>query len=46
MDKTRFFKKTTGPSKPIMVSRTSITITMRLPYFRPTIDHKEYRNIS
>ena len=46
MDKTRYLKKTTVPPKPIMVSRTSTTITMRLPYFRPTTDHKEYRNIS
>ena len=46
MDKTRYLKKTNVPPKPIMVSRTSTTITMRLPYFRPITDHKEYRNIA
>lgn len=46
MDKTIYLKKTNVPPKPIMVSRTSTTITMRLPYFRPITEHKEWRNIS
>jgi len=46
MDKTIDLKKTNVPPKPIMVSRTSTTITMRLPYFRPITEHKEWRNIS
>lgn len=46
MDKQRYLKKTVEPPKPIFMARTSTTITMKLPYFRPQTDHKEWRNIS
>jgi len=46
MDKQRYLKKTVVPPKPIFMARTSTTITMRLPYYRPQTDHKEWRNIS
>ena len=46
MDKPRYLKKTVVPPKPIFMSRTTTTITMRLPYFRPQTDNKEWRNIT
>lgn len=46
LDKTRYIKKTNVPPKPILVSRTSTTITMRLPYFRPITENKETRKIT
>ena len=46
MDKQRYLKKTVVPPKPIFIARTSTTITMKLPYFRPQTDHKEWRNIT
>ena len=46
MDKTRYLKKTNVPPKPIFMARTSTTITMKLPYFRPLTDNKSWRTIS
>lgn len=46
MDQQRYLKKTNVPPKPVFIARTSTTITMRLPYFRPQTDHKEWRNIT
>jgi len=46
MDKPRYIKKTNVPPKPIFLGRTTTTITMKLPYFRPITDHKEWRNVS
>lgn len=45
MSRTRYLRKTIVPPKPVMVSRSSTTITMKLPYFRPQTDHKDWRNI-
>ena len=45
MSKTRYLRKTIVPPKTIIVSRSSTTITMKIPYFRPQTDHKEWRNI-
>jgi hypothetical protein len=46
MDQQRYLKKTNVTPKPIFIARTSTSITMRLPYFRPLTDHKEWRNIT
>ena len=45
MSKVQYIKKSTVPSKPIMISRTSTSITMRLPYYRPITEYKSWRNI-
>lgn len=45
MDNVKYLRKTVVPPKPVMVSRTCTTITMKIPYFRPQTDHKEWRNI-
>ena len=40
-----YIKKSTVPSKPVMVSRTSTSITMKLPFFKPITEYKAWRNI-
>jgi hypothetical protein len=46
MGKSRYLKKTNVPPKPIFLGRTTTTITMKLPYYRPITDHKDWRNIN
>lgn len=41
-----YIKKTTVPVKPVMVCRTSTSITMKLPFFKPITEYKAWRNIS
>jgi hypothetical protein len=41
-----YIKKTTAPAKPIMICRTSSSITMKLPFFKPLTEYKAWRNIS
>jgi hypothetical protein len=41
-----YIKKTTVPVKPVMVCRTSTSITMKLPFFKPLTEYKAWRNIS
>jgi hypothetical protein len=41
-----YIKKTPTPSTPIMIARTSTSITMKLPFYKPITEYKAWRNIS
>mmetsp|Transcript_9422 Transcript_9422/g.8927 ORF Transcript_9422/g.8927 Transcript_9422/m.8927 type:complete len:128 (-) Transcript_9422:1581-1964(-) len=45
MSKLQYIKKTHVPAKPIMIARTSTSITMKLPFYRPITEYKSWRNI-
>lgn len=44
--KPQYIKKTPVPSQPVMICRTSTTITMKLPFYKPLTEYKAWRNIS
>ena len=44
--KPQYIKKSVVPAKPVMVCRTSTSITMKLPFFKPLTEYKAWRNIS
>ena len=44
--KPHYIKKTQVPIKPVMICKTSTSITMKLPFFRPLTEYKAWRNIS
>jgi hypothetical protein len=44
--KSIYIKKTPVPLKPIMICRTSTSITMKLPFYKPITEYKSWRNIS
>jgi len=46
MAKIQYVKKSFVPAKPILVGRTSTTILMKVPFFRPITEYKSWRNIS
>jgi hypothetical protein len=41
-----YIKKTPVPAKPILIGRTSTSITMKLPFYKPLTEYKSWRNIS
>jgi hypothetical protein len=41
-----YIKKTPVPAKPIMLCRTSTSITMKLPFYKPLTEYKSWRNIA
>lgn len=41
-----YIKRKTVPDKPILISRTSTSITMKLPFFKPLTEYKAWKNIS
>jgi hypothetical protein len=41
-----YIKKTPTPPTPIMIARSSTSITMKLPFFKPITEYKNFRNIS
>lgn len=41
-----YIKKTPVPAKPVMICRTSTSITMKLPFYKPLTEYKAWRNIS
>ncbi len=40
-----YIKKTPVPQKPVMVCRTSTSITMKLPFYKPLTESKAQRNL-
>lgn len=40
-----YIKKTPVPATPVMIARTSTTITMKLPFYKPITEYKAWRNI-
>jgi len=44
--KAQYIKKTPVPQKPVMICRTSTSITMKLPFYKPLTEYKAWRNIS
>jgi hypothetical protein len=44
--KPQYIKKTPVPAKPVMVCRTSTSITMKLPFYKPLTEYKAWRNIA
>lgn len=45
MSKPIYIKKTHVPPKPILVFRSSHTIIMKLPFYKPITDYRNWRNI-
>lgn len=43
--KPQYIKKTPVPAKPVMICRTSTSITMKLPFYKPLTEYKAWRNI-
>ena len=41
-----YIKKTPVPACPVMIGRTSTTITMKLPFYKPITEYKAWRNIT
>lgn len=41
-----YIKRRTVPEKPLLVCRTSTSITMKLPFFKPLTEYKAWKNIS
>ena len=41
----RYIKKSEIPSQPLLVARTTKTLMMRTPYFKPITEYKNWRNI-
>ena len=41
----QYIRKTPVPAKPVMICRTSTSITMKLPFYRPITEYKAWRNI-
>ena len=41
-----YIKKTPVPSRPVMICRTSTSITMKLPFYKPLTEYKAWRNIA
>ena len=46
MAKMQYIKKSNVPSKPIFLCRTSTSIVMKLPFYRPVTEYKSWRNIA
>ena len=44
MAKPQYIKKSSVPTKPIMIARTSTSIMLKLPYYRPITEYN-WRNI-
>lgn len=44
--KPQYIKKSPLPGKPVMICRTSTSITLKLPFFKPLTEYKAWRNIS
>lgn len=40
-----YIKKANVPEKPVMIARTSTSITMKLPFYKPITEYKSWRNI-
>lgn len=43
--KPQYIKKTPVPAKPIVLCRTSTSITLKLPFYKPLTEYKAWRNI-
>jgi hypothetical protein len=41
-----YVKKTPVPVSPIMIARTSSSITLKLPFYKPITEYKAWRNIT
>lgn len=41
-----YVKKSNIPACPILISRTSTSITLKLPFFKPITEYKNWRNIT
>ena len=41
-----YIKKSPVPSTPVMIARTSTSITMKLPFYKPITEYKAWRNIT
>jgi hypothetical protein len=40
-----YIKRTNSPQIPVLLARTSTSITMKLPFFKPITEYKAWRNI-
>lgn len=40
-----YIKKTPVPAYPVMIARTSTSITLKLPFYKPITEYKAWRNI-
>jgi hypothetical protein len=40
-----YIKRKPVPEKPVMICRTSTSITMKLPFYKPITEYKAYKNI-
>lgn len=41
-----YVKKTPIPTTPVMIARTSTSITLKLPFYKPITEYKNWRNIT
>jgi hypothetical protein len=41
-----YIKKTPVPTQPVMIARTSTSITLKLPFYKPITEYKNWRNIT
>jgi hypothetical protein len=46
MSQQQYIKKSQVPAKPILLSRTSTSMLVKLPFFKPITEYKSWRNIS
>jgi len=40
-----YIKKTSVPPKPVLIGRTSTTVTMKLPFYKPITEYRAWREI-
>lgn len=45
MAKLQYIKKSAVPARPVMIARSSTSIMMKLPFYRPITEYKSWRNI-
>ena len=42
----RYVKRTSVPVRPVLIARTSTTVTMKLPFFRPKTEFKLWKEVA
>jgi hypothetical protein len=45
MAQQQYIKKTAVPAKPIFLGRTSTSLLVKLPFYKPITEYKSWRNI-
>lgn len=46
MGVSRYVKRTTVPIKPVLIARTSTTVTMKLPFFKPKTEFRNWKEVA